>query len=94
MRADPFVFSVGDLEEKKEDISLAVSNETCSAKSYLLADGVCDEVTNRERCFYDGGDCCLESYKKDTKFCQDCSCRGGKTLIKIKEKALKFGICS
>ncbi len=30
------------------------------------------------RCLYDGGDCCLDSYKKDSKYCQICTCLGGK----------------
>ncbi len=68
--------SVNDVE--KEDDSDFNSTDTCSAKSYLLGDGVCDEVTNYESCFFDGGDCCLDFYRKDTKFCQDCSCLGGK----------------
>ncbi len=39
----------------------------------MLKDGVCDEVTNIERCLYDGGDCCSD--KKDTNLCSTCSCK-------------------
>ncbi len=38
----------------------------------MLRDSVCDEVTNTERCLFDGGDCCLEH--KDKSICQNCSC--------------------
>ncbi len=46
---------------------------TCSANSFLLADGVCDDLTNNQACFFDRGDCCLEN--KDTKYCSDCLCK-------------------
>ncbi len=44
----------------------------CSGTSFLIDDGVCDEITNNARCLFDGGDCCLE--KKITRLCQDCTC--------------------
>ena len=44
----------------------------CSANSFMIGDGVCDEVTNTERCLYDGGDCCLED--KQTHLCRKCTC--------------------
>ncbi len=39
----------------------------------MINDGVCDEVTNIERCLYDGGDCCLE--KKANHLCNVCTCK-------------------
>ncbi len=47
--------------------------DSCSALSYLIGDGVCDEITNHYRCLYDGGDCCKED--RDEKYCQNCTCR-------------------
>ncbi len=38
----------------------------------MLRDSVCDEATNNARCFFDGGDCCLEF--KDETLCKNCSC--------------------
>ena len=39
----------------------------------MLRDGVCDEITNTERCLYDGGDCCKED--KSTDLCKVCTCK-------------------
>ncbi len=41
----------------------------------MLRDGVCDELTNTELCFYDGGDCCLDREKKDNTLCKTCTCK-------------------
>ncbi len=46
---------------------------TCSANSFLLGDGVCDEITNNERCFFDKGDCCLGT-EESLKYCTSCTC--------------------
>ncbi len=32
--------------------------EVCGANSFMLRDGVCDELTNNAKCHWDGGDCC------------------------------------
>ncbi len=32
----------------------------------MIGDGVCDEVTNNERCLFDGGDCCKEDKSMTT----------------------------
>ncbi len=45
----------------------------CNDYSLLVGDTVCDDVTNIERCQFDGGDCCLE--KKSTPLCQVCTCK-------------------
>ncbi len=64
----------------------------CSALSFLLRDGVCDEVTNVERCLYDGGDCCKP--EKNTQLCQDCTCKmtidGEELLDKYEELDVKM----
>ncbi len=39
----------------------------------MIGDGICDDVSNIDRCLFDGGDCC-ES-KKDTLFCSSCTCK-------------------
>ncbi len=49
-----------------------VEGSGCSANSFMIGDGVCDEITNTERCVYDGGDCCLED--KQTHICRKCTC--------------------
>ncbi len=48
-------------------------SNTCTANSFLLNDGVCDDITNTVECHFDLGDCCLED--KDLKYCLDCSCK-------------------
>ncbi len=45
----------------------------CGANSFMIRDGVCDEITNVERCLYDGGDCCKED--KSTDLCKVCTCK-------------------
>ena len=35
-----------------------------------VADGICDDLNNHEKCNFDGGDCCGGS----TYFCIDCFC--------------------
>ncbi len=50
----------------------AGNRQGCSANSFLIRDGVCDEVTNIAKCLYDGGDCC--KVDKNTDICQKCTC--------------------
>ncbi len=38
----------------------------------MINDGVCDEVTNMERCLFDGGDCCQPD--KNSNLCNICKC--------------------
>ncbi len=45
----------------------------CSANSFMIDDGVCDEATNVERCLFDGNDCCLVN--KSTPLCKVCTCK-------------------
>ncbi len=59
----------------------AVGKTGCGSDSFMLRDGVCDEVTNTEICLYDGGDCCLED--KDTSMCKVCTCR-----LRVDEKKI------
>ncbi len=47
----------------------------CGLDSFMMRDGICDELTNIERCFFDGGDCCFEVGKKDTSMCKICTCK-------------------
>ncbi len=49
------------------------SKKNCSANSFLIGDGVCDEVTNNERCLFDNGDCCLDD-DESKKYCTSCQC--------------------
>ena len=44
----------------------------CSASSFLIGDGVCDEITNNARCLFDNRDCCRQ--EKITRLCQNCTC--------------------
>ncbi len=45
----------------------------CGQNSFMIKDGVCDEITNIKRCLYDGGDCCLED--KAIHLCKVCTCK-------------------
>ena len=37
-----------------------------------VADGFCDDETNNENCFFDGGDCCMPN--PDISYCSACQC--------------------
>ncbi len=41
----------------------------CGANNFMLRDGVCDDATNTKVCHWDGGDCCLDKFTKDTSYC-------------------------
>ncbi len=45
----------------------------CSANSFMINDGICDELTNSKRCLFDGGDCCRQ--EKSTPLCEVCTCK-------------------
>ncbi len=47
-------------------------NTTCGSENFMMRDSVCDDPSNIAKCFYDGGDCCLEN--KDTTLCRNCTC--------------------
>ncbi len=67
-----------------------LDQEGCSANSFMIADSVCDEVTNIERCLYDGGDCCKPD--KSTPFCQDCTCRQTVDKAKFRQAMEDYNI--
>ena len=46
----------------------------CSNPSWH-ADGYCDDVNNKEACFFDGGDCCGSDV--NTEYCYECLCLEG-----------------
>ncbi len=41
----------------------------------MIEDGICDELTNTADYSWDGGDCCLDIYSKDTSRCKICTCQ-------------------
>ena len=45
---------------------------SCFGDSSWIADGICDDITNYEGCFFDGGDCCGSNV--NTQFCTQCLC--------------------
>ncbi len=52
---------------------------SCSANSFMIGDGICDDVTNIRSCLFDDGDCCqpqgMNNEASALKFCQQCSCK-------------------
>ncbi len=68
------------------------SSSLCGSDSFMLRDGVCDEVTNIKACLFDGGDCCLE--QKNEELCHNCMCKMNVDLSfiesKIKEENVKM----
>ena len=44
-----------------------------SEHPYLIGDGYCNDETNNEGCYYDGGDCCGDCI--NTEFCFECICQ-------------------
>ncbi len=69
-----FFFVVQDDKHPFENkgTSATAQGTGCSANSFLIQDGVCDEITNIQRCLYDGGDCCKED--KKSHICRKCTC--------------------
>ncbi len=59
------------MNESNEDVNNRTGS--CSANSFLIGDGVCDEVANTEICLFDEGDCCLKD-SESRKYCTDCEC--------------------
>ena len=45
--------------------------QACTQMGWL-GDGFCDDATNTESCYYDGGDCCGTNV--DTQYCTICQC--------------------
>ena len=64
----------------------------CTADFTLIGNGVCNDETNNPGCFYDGGDCCVNT---NTDHCSDCTCHhqencaAGFTLSEVGD-----GICN
>ncbi len=59
-----------------DDIQTVIPNSTsCSANSFMLRDGVCDDVTNVAQCLFDSGDCCLDTRFMDASLCLECMCK-------------------
>ncbi len=79
-----------------EDTNDLQSTETstlpkdCKNKEIMIGDGLCDDVTNVELCFFDGGDCCLE--KKSTPLCVDCTCKMLVDQDRLQEDFAKYSI--
>lgn len=51
--------------------SVTTSEDSCGNHAWI-GDGLCDDVSNLEECFFDGGDCCLETISIGT--CFTCLC--------------------
>jgi hypothetical protein len=52
--------------------STTKSTNVCDDNFKYVGDGQCDDVTNNEKCNFDGGDCCLNLINDD--FCTECLC--------------------
>ena len=48
------------------------STKSACPKENYVGDGYCDDATNIEECFYDGGDCCNKN--SEYLFCNECVC--------------------
>ena len=53
------------------NILTTTEDDPCGNQAWI-GDGFCDDVSNHEECFFDGGDCCLESISIGT--CYTCLC--------------------
>ncbi len=64
-------------EETGEHQGVQTLNQSIDngCSSFLIGDSICDEVTNIERCEFDGGDCCLSKESKSMPTCQVCTCK-------------------
>ncbi len=80
-----------NVRNREKATTLLVSGVSgCSADSFMLRDGVCDDSTNTAQCLYDGGDCCLEN--KAIHLCRDCVCRLATNDQELIEKSDGFKV--
>ena len=61
------------------------SDSGCGMDSFMIRDGVCDEMTNTPACLFDGGDCCQHFQTKDTTLCKNCTCQLTIDMDKLRE---------
>ena len=56
-----------------EEVQKELSRNPAICPNYAqIGDGICQDKNNKDVCFYDGGDCCLEEL--DTTQCNECKC--------------------
>ena len=58
----------------------------------MVGDGMCNDETNNQECYYDGGDCCGSCIITD--FCVNCTCIGvGSNNPEVMNPLIGDGIC-
>ncbi len=56
----------------------------------MIKDGVCDELTNIEKCLFDGGDCC--DADKSEEFCNHCKCMIDIDFEELKSSYVQYNV--
>lgn len=55
-----------------ECLEITTPNPDLCSKPEFIGDGYCDDITNTEKCDFDGGDCCVE--QPNHRYCDNCTC--------------------
>ncbi len=69
---------IDQASKAKDNIAKVVTKDAnvCGGpESFMIGDGICDELTNTGQCRWDGGDCCFDRSKKDSTLCTTCTCK-------------------
>ncbi len=63
----------------------SLDQDDCGVTDFMVRDSICDDAANNEACFFDGGDCCLET--KVSSLCYNCLCQ---LALPMEDLAKKF----
>ncbi len=58
----------------------------------MINDGVCDEVTNNEKCLFDGKDCCIQNTNIDDSLCLECICKLDIDMVELNQKFKDYDV--
>ena len=71
---------------------ISLYSDTDCHQTNLISNGFCNDETNNEKCYYDGGDCCGSCI--NTNFCTNCSCISNTTDNKVSNVLVGDGFCN
>ncbi len=74
----------------KGELNNSLSQTDCGVRNFMVRDSICDDAANNEACFFDGGDCCLET--KESSLCYICLCKLAVPMDDLVEKYEHLGV--